>query len=268
MIDNPNIDKQPLSLKDQEAYGLAFERMARGKSSLVEEDLLFRKFTLTEIKDFLAGYGGAKPRRRVKRRLDSVRHKGAKKQVAPQAFYKSLSGIGILFAAMYMVFYVNKPSVREVLAPHSLLRVQKDKAPSLSLFKDHKDDSILLFDGARVAKNDRLRIKYQRAGYTHGVIFSVGGQRQVTLHHPKTLLGSTRLSSEALAELEDRYTLGDSPDFERFFFIAKKSSFKVKDVWWAITKATSGQVTELEAKIPGLEKHYAQSSIALIKEAL
>lgn len=248
---------------DKTTYQKVFDRFVKGRTSLVEEDLLFRKFTLSELKEHLDSTPDAKPRLRVKRRLKRIRRLD---EPRPKAFYRRFSGILIIAGTIAGIFYLNKPTIRNTLAPHSALNTKPPKSPSLALFKKLQTETIHLWDGASVTKNDTLQIKYQSAGYTHGIIFSVGGQRQITLHHPKDILGSTELSKAELTVLTEPYILDDTPHFERFYFIASKSAFKVEDVWPAVLQATKED--EILATIPGIPRNYLQSSIALRKQQL
>lgn len=80
--------------------------------------------------------------------------------------------------------------------------------------------------GDTVRAGDLLQLTYQPAGAAHGVILSVDGHNQVTLHYPAHAGESTRLA-RGVTPLEYGYELDDAPDFERFFFITSAQPLDV-----------------------------------------
>lgn len=80
---------------------------------------------------------------------------------------------------------------------------------------DHPE---LLREDALVKSGDVVQLRYKPEQAKHGVIASIDGAGEVTLHYPATEKGSTALAKETTS-LPDSYALDDAPDFERFFFV-------------------------------------------------
>jgi hypothetical protein len=100
----------------------------------------------------------------------------------------------------------------------------------LLIFKKTGTDNVLLKDGDTVRAGDLLQVAYVPAGLAFGVILSIDGNGQVTLHHPQDETGAGILSSEPTVLLDSSYELDAAPEFERFFFVASTSSLSVREV--------------------------------------
>jgi len=82
-----------------------------------------------------------------------------------------------------------------------------------------------LQSGAIAREGDLIQVGYLPSQARHGVIVSVDGRGEVTLHLPADIGHSTRLRAiegakgQALHTTAFAYELDDAPNFERFFFV-------------------------------------------------
>lgn len=105
----------------------------------------------------------------------------------------------------------------------------KGLAPHLTLHRKLEQGQEQLSSGSRARTGDLIQLSYVAAGASFGVVVSVDGRGQTTLHFPKSLDGDPRLSSEGAVPLERAYELDDAPHFERFFFVTARGSAAPKD---------------------------------------
>ncbi|MCG8418687.1 MAG: DUF4384 domain-containing protein [Proteobacteria bacterium] len=86
-----------------------------------------------------------------------------------------------------------------------------------------RGESIEPLDRKSVAQvGDLIQISYRSSGYRHGVILSIDGRGEVTLHYPDTENAATLLEVSGKVKLKYSYELDDAPGFERFFFITSQ----------------------------------------------
>jgi len=95
--------------------------------------------------------------------------------------------------------------------------------------------------------SDRIQLFYRGAGATHGVIASLDGRGEVTVHFPDD--GQpTRLQSGQV-KLQHSYELDDAPRFERFFFVTSPSPIDVAVVTSRVRKLASDLRTARTKKL-------------------
>lgn len=111
----------------------------------------------------------------------------------------------------------NAPKTPQVFAPEPGIRY-KGTGPALQIWRQTETGPERLENNAAVSTGDRLQVRFQAAGAPHGVIVSIDGRQQTTLHFPDFEGGDTSLAPGA-STLNHSYQLDDAPDFERFFFI-------------------------------------------------
>ena len=104
----------------------------------------------------------------------------------------------------------------------------------LHIYRKLDDRVELLNDGKVVANKDLLQLSYSAADSAYGVIVSVDGRGQVSLHHPEKKDGSTQLKSGGEVSLPHSYLLDDAPEFERFFFVTAQHPIEVQEVLDAV----------------------------------
>ncbi len=77
---------------------------------------------------------------------------------------------------------------------------------------------------------DLLQLAYVASGRRFGVIVSIDGRSQVTLHAPETPAASTELVPTGMVSLSRAFELDDAPNFERFFFVTAAEPIDVERV--------------------------------------
>lgn len=89
----------------------------------------------------------------------------------------------------------------------------------LGIFRKTNSEPEQLKDGSVAHEGDILQIVFQST-HPYGVIFSIDGRGNVTLHYPDSGQSSTKIEKGKRIFLEKAYQLDNAPEFERFFFIA------------------------------------------------
>lgn len=86
-------------------------------------------------------------------------------------------------------------------------------------------------------EGDTIQLAYTAGGNgngnrtaAYGVIFSIDGRAALTLHHPSTADGTTRLVMGKQTALSEAYTLDDAPRFETFFLVMSAAPLDVDAV--------------------------------------
>src|SRR5262245_24409170 len=131
----------------------------------------------------------------------------------------------------------------------------KGMRPALALYRRTAAGSESLADGAVARPGDLVRVGYRAAGHAYGVIFSIDGRGNLTMHLPTAGDRAARLGRDATVLLDAAYELDDAPLWERFYFVTGDVPFVVTPVVDAVRHA---------AALPrGLE----QSTFSLQKEA-
>jgi hypothetical protein len=82
----------------------------------------------------------------------------------------------------------------------------------------------------RVRAGDRIQISYAAGEARHGLILSIDGAGQVTLHYPASTASSTALVRAGIASLGHSYELDDAPGYERFLFLTSAGPIDVAQV--------------------------------------
>jgi hypothetical protein len=98
----------------------------------------------------------------------------------------------------------------------------KGKAVSLYVYRKKNDAVELLTSNAQAGANDLLRIGYYTRKDTHGIIFSIDGNKVLTLHFPANEHASTRLQTNKKVLLPDSYELDNAPLYEQFFMVTSE----------------------------------------------
>jgi hypothetical protein len=142
------------------------------------------------------------------------------------------------------------------------IRVKGDFA--LKLYRQTASGYEELADRARVSPGERFQLKYRAGNESYGMIFSIDGRGNITLHFPQNGKASPLLSKKGDVPLLDAFELDDAPGFERFFFVASKNVFNVSDVLakgeelaGSVDRGLSGRLT--------LASGLSSASVALIK---
>ena len=176
----------------------------------------------------------------------------------------------IALAASAAVLSVLGPALRgtpvaspEPPAAESTDRV-KGMRPSLAVFRKTDDHSETLADGDLARPGDLIRLGYRAAGRRFGVILSLDGRGNVTLHLPRQGRRAAALQGAEVVLLDHAFELDDAPGWERFFFVTSETPFDLDAVVDGARHAPVGAVPPAALALPApLE----QSAFSLEKEA-
>ena len=82
-----------------------------------------------------------------------------------------------------------------------------------------------------------LSIAYRAEDAPYGVIVSVDGAGEVTLHFPADETGDTTLQQYGNIRLPHAFELDNAPDFERFYFVTADAPLSPRAVLAAVPTA-------------------------------
>jgi hypothetical protein len=141
----------------------------------------------------------------------------------------------------------------------------KGLRPSLTMFRQTPQGSEALADGVVAREGDIVRLAYQAAGRSYGVILSIDGRGSVTVHLPATGREAARLRPGDKVLLDHAYELDDAPRWECFYFVTAQEPFDAQPVIEAAKREGALRRASPPAMLalsPGLE----QSMFVLQKE--
>jgi hypothetical protein len=174
--------------------------------------------------------------RRIRNRLQRVEAEPASRRPGWWFVTATLAGA----AAVALAWWIARP---DALVPAST-GIDGEKVASLPQQPDVtriKGDPRLMLtlqDGARtttlgkhdrVAPGDSVLVSYRADTEPHGVIVSLDGAGEVTLHFPADETQSTALKPNGTVRLH-AFELDDAPAFERFFFVTATDPLDVAQV--------------------------------------
>ena len=147
----------------------------------------------------------------------------------------------------------------------------KGLSPTLALYRRTAQGSETLADGAVARAGDLLRVGYRAAGKQYGVILSIDGRGEVTVHLPPQADRAAPLKRDGamgamdVVLLDQAYELDDAPQWERFYFVTGDTSFAVAPIVDAARAAAAAHRSPPAALAlpPGLE----QCTFSVQKEA-
>jgi hypothetical protein len=136
--------------------------------------------------------------------------------------------------------------------------------PSLTLFRRVANGSETLADGAMARPGDLIRVGYRAAGRAYGVILSIDGRGNVTVHLPRHGDTAAPLGREPTVLLDYSYELDDAPRWELFYFVTGNEPFMVAPIVASATRVAMDERGTPAALTlaDGLE----QSTFSLLKE--
>ncbi len=174
-----------------------------------------RDASLAELASYPAGPAVSEIEARVVR--ERARH-------AAQRRRRFITLIGVIGTACVLLVAVRVISARPIgrdanptISDGSEITRAKG-APRVLAFRQAEDHAEPLVEDALVKSGDVIQLRYKAEGAPHGVIASIDGAGEVTLHYPATEKASTALAAKATS-LPHSYALDDAPGFERFFFV-------------------------------------------------
>jgi len=118
-------------------------------------------------------------------------------------------------------------------SPEQGIRVkgQVNSGPQLTLYRHNGDRVEPLSDGSFAAQGDLIQIGYKGVSEnTYGLILSLDGSGNQTLHFPMSGEEAQLLEAGAEVFLPWSYELDNAPDYEAFFLILSPEPFELKDI--------------------------------------
>lgn len=107
----------------------------------------------------------------------------------------------------------------------------KGSQTALTLYRHQGDRVEQLSDGAQASSGDLLQIGYlNTAPNTYGLILSIDGNGQQTIHYPMSGDDALLLENGGEFYLPWSYELDDAPEYEAFFLLASDEPFSMKDI--------------------------------------
>jgi len=115
------------------------------------------------------------------------------------------------------------------VTPESAVRTKGDSSgPQLFLYQQKDGEVLSLKYGTKVEAGDLVQLAYNPNGSTYGLIFSIDGNQNVTIHYGDDYFNALELKNEVSC-LDFSYELDDAPEYEVFIMIASDKPFNFKD---------------------------------------
>jgi hypothetical protein len=153
-------------------------------------------------------------------------------------FRKHIPALGVAAAAVVIIFLfpfsvhhqvvtqTSRTSENQIAVGQSdTIRLKGDES-KLFIFRKTNNDPELLTNNAVTHEGDVIQLAFQTVRQ-YGVILSIDGRGNVTLHYPASSWDSPRIEKGKKTYLERSYQLDNAPQFERFFFITSDVSVNV-----------------------------------------
>jgi hypothetical protein len=227
-------------LGDDEDARHRLAQLAEDEAQLIADGRL--AILETRVRQSLAARGGSQPRRR-------------------QGMIPAWAMAAAVAASVALAFAVPRMMSLRDSGEERI----KGLEPSLTLYRSVGSGSETLADGAVAHRGDLIRVGYRAAGRAYGVILSIDGRGQVTVHLPGSGDQAATLGREATVLLDQAFELDDAPRFERFYFITANQPFALAPVVAAARRAAAaGGGTAVPLAVgAGLE----QAVSSLLKES-
>ena len=185
----------------------------------------------------------------VSRRRAAKQGKGNPLPKQSRSWRPAVGGLVVVAAVAFALFRLTstgEPNADKKLAAFDVAeldggtRIKGDIR--LVVHRRQMSTAVRLAPAALAATGDLLQISYLAAGRKHGVIVSIDGRDQVSLHFPNQPTGSTSLENGRLIPLEHAYRLDDAPRFERFIFVASSQPLDPSSVVRAAQRLASAKL--------------------------
>jgi hypothetical protein len=146
-----------------------------------------------------------------------------------------LAAPALAAAAALLIYVAPLGTVDPLVDPgHEIVRIKGDSR--LIVHRKIGDEVEMLADGDFAAVGDIIQLSYIAGTAEFGIILSVDGRGEATLHYPGSEGDSTGLDREGTQDLPFAYQLDDAPDFERFFFVTSDKPIDVEQTLAAVEK--------------------------------
>jgi len=138
----------------------------------------------------------------------------------------------IVFFILILPLLKNETEIKHIDTGEDFALVKGIEAIDLSktqllIFRKIDEKVEMLKDGTQAKEGDLLQLGYVAVAEPYGMILSIDGRGNITLHYPSKQEGSTSLVLRKKSFLSNAIELDDAPAFERFFFITSESEIDV-----------------------------------------
>ncbi|MBN1595927.1 hypothetical protein JW933_08395 [candidate division FCPU426 bacterium] len=191
--------------------------------------------------DILAAYPPREMAQRIKDRWAAFSSRRRLRPL-PWLLPSLVAGAAVLLLAL--------PSLQPVFFQLSEGTRIKGQAAQLYLYRRVGDQVQLLKNNDSGQKGDLLQIAYMSSRDAFGIILSLDGRGNVTLHFPSDPAASTKLSRPNKTLLPNAYELDDAPGYERFFFLTSASALDVNMVLQAARQLAQDQANAPAGFLP------------------
>jgi hypothetical protein len=184
---------------------------------------------------------------------EKARREAAPRHAAPNPWRRLLTPVLLAPALVALVAGV-------LLLPPGVLQddIRDKGAPAaLIIYRQVPGGAEPLRDGAAVHPGDLLQLAYGLDRQAYGVIFSIDGRGQITLHEPTAGAQAVPLKRGAAVLLGHAYQEDDAPGAERFYLVTAATPFALGSVMDIVKKHPTGSLP--------LPEYFQQSSITLQK---
>lgn len=172
--------------------------------------------------EILAAYPPSQVAREVAERL-RVEKALARERARKPALWVGLPVAAALAALAVVVLSPERPALTSDDGEETILL--KGAEPRLRVFVRDPAGARALTDGDHVSSGDVLQVAYAAAGQAFGVVVSLDGRGELTLHLPHASGMSPALDPSGLVRLPHAFELDDAPRYERFFFVTSNEPF-------------------------------------------
>lgn len=230
-------DRVPDLLVEQLALGELPPEQARRVQQRLEDDDDPRLHELRRSDDdILEAHPPEIVARRIRNRLQRVEAEPAARRPGWWFVTATLA----VAATVALAWWIAKPDalvpestgidgekVASLPQPPDVTRIKGEATVVLELQQGAR--ATTLVPGDRVAPGDSVLVSYRADTEPHGVIVSLDGAGEVTLHFPADETQSTALNPNGTVRLH-AFELDDAPAFERFFFVTSTDPLDVAQV--------------------------------------
>lgn len=177
-------------------------------------------------------------------------------------------------AALAMWFVTPAPPAEELASLQVGVASQEDSSldvtrikglkPHLRIYKLDGEKITRLVEPATVTPGTLLQVGYVAPGMAYGMVLSIDGAGQVSLHQPEASGMVPRIDPSGEHRLAHSWELDSAPGFERFFLVTAAQPFQVEDVLSAAKTLAKNPEAARTAALP-LSDSLQQTSFMLEK---
>lgn len=124
---------------------------------------------------------------------------------------------------------------------------------------------IQLENYSTVRTGDVIQVAYLAGADNYGVIFSLDGDRNISLHYPYNINNSAKLEKDKKQYLTVSCELDTAPKYEQFYFITSKNKINVKTVMKKADQLRNNP-DQAEKNINEIYRDYNIYKLVLVKE--